>query len=181
MMFDCFSGDTQPAENLLELLHSLGMENLRFKRDCAQLQRLAWGPYWLKDQSLHRVSRLYVDEIDAFVMSTVPHNKNNFEYRPLGIAIPREHNPASLSIAVPSRLYYERNANLPLADLRLAVKNNTNLQGVRTGGSSRGYSRLYDPSEATAPAIRRLLELDAIVIEKTKTTQFADTEWATAD
>ncbi|CAO1597918.1 hypothetical protein XANCAGTX0491_001707 [Xanthoria calcicola] len=55
------------------------------------------------------------------------------------------------------------------------------LQGVRTGGSSRGYTRLYRPSNQTAPAVRKLLELGAVIVGKTKTTQFADTEWPTAD
>lgn len=156
-------------------------EKCPLQAQCAAVQHLPWGPYWLEDQNVRRVSRLYPDEIDAFIMSTVPYRKNHFEYRPLGVAVHGEFNPASLSVAVPSRLYYKRSANLPLAGLRIAVKDNTDLQGVRTGASSRSYTRLYGPSKETAPAVRRLLELGAVVVGKTKTTQFADTEWATAD
>lgn len=180
VVFDCSPADAQPAEDILRLLLSLGVENICFK-ECTGSQHLPWGLYWLGDRNLHRVSRLYADDIDAFVISTVPYGKDDFAYRPFGIAIHGEHNPASLSVAVPSRLYYKRSANFPLAGLRVAVKDNTDLQGVRTGGSSRSYTRLYGPSKETAPAVRRLLKLGAIVVGKTKTTQFADTEWATAD
>ncbi|KAG7002008.1 hypothetical protein G7Y79_00029g063040 [Physcia stellaris] len=114
-------------------------------------------------------------------MSTIPSEKNLFEYRLLGVAVREEYNPASLSIAIPSRMYYKRSAKFPLADLRIAVKDTMNLQGVRTGGSSRDYTRLYPPSKETAPSVKKLLELGAVVVEKTKTTQFANTEWRTAD
>lgn len=88
------------------------MGNVRFRRECAAAERLPWGPYWLEDQNLRKGSRLYPDEIDAFVMLTVPHGKNHFEYRPLGVAVHGELNPASY---------------LPLAGLRIAVKDNTGL------------------------------------------------------
>lgn len=114
-------------------------------------------------------------------MSTVPSKENLFEYRLLGVAVRGEYNPASLSIAVPSRMYYKRSAEFPLAGLRIAVKDTMDLQGVRTGGSSRDYTRLYPPRKETAPSVRKLLELGAVVVGKTKTTQFADTEWPTAD
>lgn len=181
VVFDCSSDNVQLAEDILKLLRKLGMGNVRFRRECAAAQHLPWGPYWLEDQKLCRVSRLYPDEIDAFVMSTAPYGRNHLEYRPLGVAVHGEFNPASLSVAVPSRMYYKRSATLPFAGLRIAVKDNTDLQGVRTGASSRSYTRLYGPSKETAPTVRRLLELGAVVVGKTKSTQFADTEWATAD
>ena len=180
-LFDRASSDAKLAEDVLTLLRKLGTETIHLRRDSTAVQHLPWGPCWLSDQSLHRVSRLYADEVDAFVMSTVPHDDNPLEYRPLGVSGYGTYNPASLSIAVPSRMYFKRTTSFPLAGLRVAVKDNTNLQGVRTGGSSRSYTRLYGPSTRTAPAVRRLLELGAVVVGKTKTTQFADTEWATAD
>ena len=78
-------------------------------------------------------------------------------------------------------MYYKRRVGNSLAGLRIAVKDNTDLQGVRTGASSRSYTRPCGPSKDTAPAVRRLLELGAIVVGKTKTTQFGDTEWPTGD
>ena len=127
------------------------------------------------------MSRLYPDEFDAFVVSVVQGDEDEHNYHPLGVSAHGKSDPASLSIAVPSRLYYNRNHDYPLAGLRIAVKDNTDLSGIRTGGSSRCYIKLYGPRKRSAPVIQKLLDLGAIVVGKTKTTQFADTEWATGD
>ena len=181
VVFDSSPRNAQPAEDAINLLRERGTRNFSFRPESAAHQPLSWGPYWLKNAALHRVFRLCHDDVDAFVMSTVPSEEKPFEYRQLGVAIHGEFNPASLSIAVPSRMYYKRSTEFPLAGLRIAVKDNTDLQGVRTGASSRSYTRLYGPCKETAPAVRKLLELGAIVVGKTKTTQFGDTEWPTAD
>lgn len=55
------------------------------------------------------------------------------------------------------------------------------LSGMKTGASSRAYTSLYDPRKENAAVIQTLLELGAVVIGKTKATQFADSEWATCD
>jgi Asp-tRNA(Asn)/Glu-tRNA(Gln) amidotransferase A subunit family amidase len=107
---------------------------------------------------------------------TLRHRYRSFEVSAYG-----ETHPSSLTIAVPSRLYFQRTKDLPLAGVRIAVKDNTDLQGLRTGASSRSFTRLYNPRSKSAPALQNLLDLGAIVVGKTRTTQFADTEWATAD
>jgi Asp-tRNA(Asn)/Glu-tRNA(Gln) amidotransferase A subunit family amidase len=89
--------------------------------------------------------------------------------------------PSSLTIAVPSRLYFKKTSNHPLAGLRFAVKDNTDLKGLRTGGSSRAYTRLRKPCLQSAAVVEALLDLGAVPVGKTKTTQFGDTEWATRD
>lgn len=55
------------------------------------------------------------------------------------------------------------------------------LSGMKTGASSRTYTSLYAPRQENAAVIQTLLELGAVVIGKTKATQFADSEWATCD
>jgi len=89
--------------------------------------------------------------------------------------------PAALTIAVPSRLYYTKTASLPFAGMRLAVKDNHDLSGIRTGASSRAFTKLYGPREKTAASVQKLLDLGAVAVGKTRTTQFGDTEWATGD
>ena len=181
VVFDHSPANAKPAEDVVNLLSERGTRNIRFRPECTANQPLSWGPYWLENAVLHKVFRLYSDDVDAFVLSTVPSEENSLEYRQLGVAVHGESSPVSLSIAVPSRMYYKRCAKFPLAGMRIAVKDNTDVQGVRTGASSRSYTRLYGPSRDTAPAVRKLLELGAIVVGKTKTTQFGDTEWPTAD
>lgn len=86
-----------------------------------------------------------------------------------------------LAVAVPSRLYYPPSVEKPLNGLRVAVKDNIDLRGVRTSGSSRSYFNTYLAAEISAPAIQKLIDLGAIVVGKTGLSQFADAEDPTGD
>lgn len=86
-----------------------------------------------------------------------------------------------LAIAVPSRLYYPSSVEKPLNGLPVAVKDNIDLRGVRTSGSSRSYFNTYPAAETSAPAIQKLIDLGAIVVGKTGLSQFADAEDPTGD
>ena len=174
-------GEDGLSTEIEDLLKSWGTKQIRYRDHNSADTTPGQGPYWLQNGSFHRVSRLYPDNADTFVVSVVQDEENEHIYHPLGISAHGESNPASLSIAVPSRLYFERNNKYPLAGLRIAVKDNTDLSGIRTGRSSRCYTKLYGPRKESAPAIQKLLDLGAIAVGKTKTTQFADTEWATGD
>lgn len=163
------------------LLKKWGTKFIRYLNPNITDTTTSQGPYWLQNGNLHRVSRLYSDNAAAFVVSVIQDEEDEYIYHPLGISAHGESNPASLSVAMPSRLYFKRNHSHPLAGTRIAVKDNTDLSGIRTGGSSRGYTRLYGLRKSSAPITQKLLDLGAIVVGRTKTTQFADTEWATSD
>jgi len=169
------------GSELQDLFESWGTKHVRYQDDCSADTILRQGPYWLKNGNFHRVSRLFPDSVDAFVVAVVQDDEDEHAHHPLGISLYGESNPASLSVAVPSRLYFEQSDKFPLAGLRIAVKDNTDLSGIRTGGSSRCYTRLYGPRKASAPIVQKVLDLGAIAVGKTKTTQFGDTEWATGD
>jgi len=66
-------------------------------------------------------------------------------------------------VAVLSRLYYDITPELPLAGVRLGVKDLYNLKGLTTGAGSRVYYDLYPEANATAPSIQRLVDTRAIV------------------
>jgi len=55
------------------------------------------------------------------------------------------------------------------------------LNGLKTGASSRAYTSLYPVRTKTAEVVQRLMDLGFVVIGKLKTTQFADPEWPTCD
>lgn len=86
-----------------------------------------------------------------------------------------------LAIAVPSRLHYLSSVEKPLNGLPVAVKDNIDLRGVRTSGSSRSYFNAYPAAETSAPAIQKLIDLGAVVVGKTGLSQFADAEDPTGD
>ncbi len=88
---------------------------------------------------------------------------------------------ASLTVGVPSRLYYTRTAARPLAGVRIGVKDIFQLAGARRSNGNRALWHLYPPAGATAPAVRRLIDAGAVIVGLQKASQFANSESPTAD
>ena len=65
--------------------------------------------------------------------------------------------------------------------LRFAVKDTIDVAGLETGLGNRCYRELYSKRPSSAQCIDRLLDAGAILVGKTKTTQFAEgqvpTQW----
>ncbi|KAI1248809.1 hypothetical protein MGN70_010011 [Eutypa lata] len=55
------------------------------------------------------------------------------------------------------------------------------MKGVKTTGQSRSYARLYGPQTENAAIVSQLIRLGAVIIGKTKCTQFASSDQPTAD
>lgn len=87
----------------------------------------------------------------------------------------------NLAIAVPSRLYCPPSAGKPLNGLRVAIKDNIDIAGVRTTGASRSYGELYGNAPKSASAIQKLIDLGAVIVGKAGLSQFADAEDLTGD
>ena len=86
-----------------------------------------------------------------------------------------------LMVPVPSRLHYERTEEKPLNGVRVTVKDIIHLKGVKTTGQSRSYEKLYGPQPKTASIVTWLMSLGALIIGKSKCTQFASSDQPTAD
>ncbi|UKZ93354.1 uncharacterized protein TrAFT101_008270 [Trichoderma asperellum] len=84
------------------------------------------------------------------------------------------------SIAVPSRLYHAApSIRKPLSGVRISITDVASLKGVRTTMSSRAWTELHD-TEATETAkfIESLIDRGAIIVGKTKSSQFdSGREW----
>ncbi|KAI9742011.1 MAG: hypothetical protein M1834_000400 [Cirrosporium novae-zelandiae] len=135
------------------------------------------GPYILSSTgNIHQVYRLYEDIQGAFIYGTIPTENGGYTYAP---NFPGQ---ATQSIPVPSRLYFgPRTAEKPLSGVRVGVKDVYDIKGLKTGSGSRAYFELYPEKNASAPAVQRLFDLGAILVGKTKTSQFANGESPTAD
>ncbi|EUC46416.1 hypothetical protein COCMIDRAFT_92801 [Bipolaris oryzae ATCC 44560] len=134
------------------------------------------GPYFLSSQgSIHRAYRLYSDHQEAFTESiyTNPSGEHS--------VLPAHTTGNSLTIAVPSRLYYTRTLTTPLAGVRIGIKDIFDVTGIKTGNGNRAWYNLYPPANATAPVVQRLLDAGAIIVGKQKTAQFANGEYSTSD
>jgi len=60
--------------------------------------------------------------------------------------------------------------------MRIVLKDNIDLKGVRTSAGSRAYKALYPEKIRSAACVERLLEAGAVIVGKTKTVQFASGE-----
>lgn len=61
---------------------------------------------------------------------------------------------------------------LPLASLRIAVKDNFHLKGLKTTLCNRAYYETYPPRSETAVCIQQLVNAGAILLGKTKLNSF---------
>jgi hypothetical protein len=124
---------------------------------------------------LHRAYRLYPDHQIAFTESIYTNSKGEHSVLPANLP------DQSLPIAVPSRLYYKKTAEKPLAGIRLGVKDIFDVSGVKTGNGNRAWYHFYPNANSTALPVQRLIDAGAIVVGKMKTSQFAHMEYSTSD
>ena len=120
--------------------------------------------------------RLYSDFAGAFSQSLIQTPTGGFAVLSAQIA-----GSDSLTIGVPSRLYYTATTEQPLAGVRVGIKDIYDLQGVRTSNGNRAYYNLYPPRNANAVAVQKLIDAGAVVVGHQKASQFANGETATAD
>lgn len=134
------------------------------------------GPYFLTSSgAVHQAWRLYSDFTDSFSETLFPAADGTFHTLPANLP------GQALAVAVPSRLYYTKTAEKPLAGVRLGVKDIFDIAGIRTSNGNRAWYRFYPPANESALIVQRLIEGGAIIVGKMKTSQFANGEAPTAD
>ncbi|KAL9034496.1 MAG: hypothetical protein Q9214_007018 [Letrouitia sp. 1 TL-2023] len=130
---------------------------------------LASGPYHREKAKLYRVGRQYEDSQSAF-FSSITQNTDRVQ------TTFSETRPASY-ISVPSRLYYPPpSPELPLSGFRFGAKDVFDVAGLRTSAGSSDFYSFHSTKERTSEAIADLLALGAILVGKTKNTQFVNGE-----
>ena len=143
---------------------------------------LAPGPYFADVSSttisVYKAYRTYADEANAFYYGVIPDSEGTFHVTSTSSPM----TDGRATIAVPSRLYYApASEELPLSGVRVGVKDLYNLEGLKTSMGNRAWFRFYPPADETATCIQYLIDLGAVVVGKTRTSQFANGESPTAD
>lgn len=134
------------------------------------------GPYFLSSTgAVYEAWRLYSDFAGAFTEPLLANGDGTYSVLPAGVS------GQSLAVAVPSRLYFTKTAEKPLAGVRLGIKDIYDIAGVRTSNGNRAWYHLYPAPEEHATPVGRLIEAGAVIVGKMKTSQFANGESATAD
>ena len=77
-----------------------------------------------------------------------------------------------LQVAVASRLRTETSADLPLAGIRIVVKDNFHLKGLKISLCNRAYYNTYPPSQQTAVCLQKLIDLGATILGQAKLNSF---------
>jgi hypothetical protein len=130
------------------------------------------GPYLFVTSdsilSAHEVYRLHRDTYEAFLFGAI-FDPVHDTFVPVEIDPPFN---ADQYIPLPSRLYSLLDTR-PLAGKRFALKDIFDAKGLQTACGSHSYARIYPPATANSPAVQRLLDLGAVMVGKTKTSQFA--------
>ncbi|KAH7022136.1 amidase signature domain-containing protein [Ilyonectria destructans] len=133
------------------------------------------SPYFTKDHCLHRTWRMFPDVYEAFQLPTI-HEANSDIFKAITYMC-----DGKLMVPAPSRLHFQRTQQKPFNGLRVTVKDIIDLKGVKTTGQSRSFEKLYGPCTETAAIVTILVELGAVIVGKTKCTQFASSDQPTAD
>jgi len=139
---------------------------------------LPQGPYFMSASTgdVYMAYRLYSDFAGSFTESVFALPEGIFTT--LSAAIP---GTASLTMGVPSRLYYSPSAEMPLAGVRFGIKDIYNVAGIKTSNGNRAWYNLYPAPSANSVVVQKLVDAGAIIVGKQKTSQFANGQMATAD
>ncbi|KAF4336461.1 D-mandelate dehydrogenase [Fusarium beomiforme] len=136
------------------------------------------GPYFLYGPNLYQAWRLYDDEFGAFTSGVIPDDlKQPDEFQPLTSSSVYGD---SVTVPVPSRLYHPQpSSKKPLSGVRVSISDTISLKGTHTSFSSRAWKTLYgNTSGSTAKYAQNLIDQGAVIVGKTKTSQFGTgAEW----
>ncbi|KAJ4295466.1 hypothetical protein N0V90_007478 [Kalmusia sp. IMI 367209] len=134
------------------------------------------GPYFLSATGqVYEAWRLYSDTQGTFTEAVIATSDSSYAVLPAG-TVGQKH-----AIAVPSRLYFTKTEEKPLAGVRIGIKDIYDIKGLRTSNGNRAWYWLYPPANATATPVQKLIDAGAIIVGKMITSQFANGEVATAD
>ncbi|KAK5628964.1 hypothetical protein RRF57_004679 [Xylaria bambusicola] len=164
-------GDVTLSHDLDRVLEKYNASIFLLKPINKSLFEFSVGPHFLTRDGLYKALKLYPDTQEAFISMYF----ERLTYTESGYEVYR-----SGYVAIPSRLH-SWGSQLPLASLRIGVKDMIDVAGLKTGASNRAFQSFHPPKETSAPIVQRLIDLGVIVVGKTKTTQFALGEEPTAD
>ncbi|CAH0027363.1 unnamed protein product [Clonostachys rhizophaga] len=148
---------------------------------------LTSGPYYLDRGVFHSVWRVFEDPQLAFLEAIWPLEENPLSFIRVSAA---GNGYRSHGIAVPSRSYTQafissgsgltdNETQSALRGLRIAVKDNYHIQGIKTSLGNRAYFNLYPTQNTTAKVVSKLIDQGAHIVGKAHLSSFAMMEHPT--
>ncbi|PVH72818.1 amidase signature enzyme [Cadophora sp. DSE1049] len=174
------------AQELLDIktklqgLEILGMNAWELKSlfllpPSSEATQLPCGPYFLHNNQIYEAWKLYDDKLSAFQTCVVPDEDDPYRFHVLDTLSTDGYWKI---VAVPSRLYTPVTRERPLAGVRVAVKDVYRLTGVKASLNVRSFLETYGPDVEIAAYVKKLIDLGAVIVGKTKTAAFAGSEKA---
>lgn len=182
--------DLKVADQVIELLRQQGCRTVVEVQTSGREGAIHRkdGIYCMVGMSLHRVFRLFDDPYGAFVCGIVHDQKDPSHYNNrnriysdnmLLPGVKRFHKLSDPRIPVPhhqNAVYQRSMAKALLKGKTIAIKDVFDIAGFPTTASSKAYTSVYGDAETTASLIDKLTSVGAIIVGKTKTSQFASGE-----
>lgn len=81
-----------------------------------------------------------------------------------------------LTFALRSRIKTQASYKSPLAGLRIVIKDNIHLKGIKTSVGNRAFYDTYPPRKESAQCIQKLLDRGVVVVGKAKMNSFGNWE-----
>ncbi|KAL7934352.1 amidase signature domain-containing protein [Trichoderma chlorosporum] len=156
------------TKEAFQLLEDHGMKQCVFNSSASYLP----GPHVMVDQELREVWKLVDDSNGTCMVTLKPQQDSSDAWEALLIKGQDNH---VLNFALPSRIKSSLQ-NLPLAGLRILIKDNIHLKGVKTSVGSRAFYDTFPPQEKSAPCIQVLINKGAVIAGKTKLSSFGNWE-----
>ncbi|KAI9712290.1 MAG: hypothetical protein M1820_001503 [Bogoriella megaspora] len=166
-------GSFSVPNNVKDYLREIkGTKLIKVRRVSSHREQMLSGPCLQLGDKFLPIWKVYEDSNHAFLEAIVPGtNSEPSQLRIAGIF------PQSLSVAVPCRpLMMDSDLRRPLEGWRIAVKDNFDIQGMKTSACNKDYYKLYQPALATARCISLLEDAGAVILGKTKLASLAATE-----
>lgn len=140
--------------------------------------KLPSGPYFVNRASghAHKVFRLYDDYAQSFTQSVIQQDDGSFEQLRGKVGT-----LGTPTVAVPSRLYYTKTKEKPLAGVRVGVKDLYQLKGIKTSNGNRAWYHLYPAANETSASVQKLMDAGAVVLGLQALSQFANGDTVNAD
>lgn len=170
----------QALKTKLQGLRVLGpdswkLESLLLLSPSPDSEPLPSGPYFFRQDQVFEAWKLYDDKLAAFQTCVVADADNPYSFRSVDTL---SEDGYWKCVAVPSRLYAPVTAERPLAGTRVAVKDVFRLSGIKASLNVRSFLDTYGPDTETSAYVKKLIDLGAIIVGKSKTAAFAGSEKA---
>ena len=152
-----------------DTLNALGARHI-LREQCDADSLPPPGPYVAGLGRIWQPWRIYDDFANALMVTFAPHKGEE-----RGSDVPRSwsmydacYDTGGTRAIVPSRAYFTKTENRPLAGLRFVVKDCYDIKGFKSSLGSRAWLEYHEPATETAACVQRLVDLGAVLIGKAK-------------